>query len=284
MARGCRNSTRDARTVSDSTGARLGDFMKNFTTRGVTGVLAAVLTTGVVLTTGLASADAPSARKPAKKVAAPARYEPPRIVEPAPPEVSWPSIWQGFYAGASVGYGWGASTHTYDRNDNHGTAEQSLSGLAGSVTVGYNFLMSPTVVGGLEADLGVMDLTADDKVIFDGHVWKSQFGPMWGTIRGRLGFLMGGQTLVYGTGGVAFMSVDEIGYGDAAGQTAWNQTTRSGWVLGAGIEHALSSRMTAKVEYLHMDFGTYTGLSENQETYTFDNSVNLIRAGLNVKF
>ncbi|MEL7048889.1 MAG: outer membrane beta-barrel protein, partial [Pseudomonadota bacterium] len=127
------------------------------------------------------------------------------------------------------------------------------------------------------------DLSADDRVIFDGHIWKSEFGSFWGTVRGRAGVLWG-NTLVYGTGGWAFMEVNEVGIGDAAGQTATNEDIRSGWVVGGGIEHALSPGMTTKIEYLHMDFGTYDGLSENQEAYSFENNVDLVRAGINFKF
>jgi len=201
------------------------------------------------------------------------------------PTEQWrPSIWQGAYIGLSAGYGWGDSEHFYDRNDNHGTASQGLEGGLGSLTLGYNHLVSPNFLIGVEGDLGFMDLGADDKVIFDGHVWKSQFGGLWGTVRARAGFLWGDRVHVYGTGGLAFMQVDEVGYGDAAGQTAWSRDFRTGWVLGGGLEYAINSRMTTKIEYLHMDFGRYSGYSENQEDYYFDNSVDVVRAGVSFKF
>jgi outer membrane immunogenic protein len=187
------------------------------------------------------------------------------------------------YVGLSAGYGWGQSEHTYDRNDNHGTAYQDLEGALGSVTLGYNYLVSPGFLLGVEGDLGFMDVRADDKTIFDGHVWKAQFGGLWGTVRARAGFVWD-RALIYGTGGVAFMQVDEVGYGDAAGQTAWNSDFRTGWVVGGGLEYALTSKMTAKFEYLHMDFGRHNGLSENREAYTFDNTVDVVRAGVNFKF
>lgn len=106
------------------------------------------------------------------------------------PSEQWrPSIWQGMYIGLSAGYGWGDSEHFYDRNDNHGTANQSLEGGLGSVTLGYNHLVSPNFLIGVEGDLGFMDLGADDKVTFDGHVWRPQFDGLWGTVRARAGFL-----------------------------------------------------------------------------------------------
>lgn len=192
-------------------------------------------------------------------------------------------IWQGMYWGASLGYGWGQSEHNYDRNDNHGLAEQDLEGGLGALSLGYNFVPAPGFLIGAEADIGIMDLAADDREIFDGHVWKSQFGPLWGTVRGRAGVYFD-RTLIYGTGGWAFMDVDEVGYGDAAGQTAENRDLRSGWVVGGGIEHAFLPGVTGKIEYLHMDFGRYDGLSENRETFYFDNTVDVVRTGLNFKF
>lgn len=194
-----------------------------------------------------------------------------------------PSIWNGVYWGGSIGYGWGESEHYYDRNDDHGSATMDLEGGLASLTVGYNYLAAQGLLIGVEGDLGIMDLSADDQVIFDGHIWKSEFGPLWGTVRGRAGLLWG-NTLVYGTGGWAVMEVNEVGIGDADGQTALNEDVRSGWVLGGGIEHAFASNMTAKLEYLHMDFGSYDGLSENEEAYAFDNQVDLVRAGINFKF
>lgn len=194
-----------------------------------------------------------------------------------------PSIWQGLYWGGSLGYGWGESEHYYDRNDNHGNANTELDGGLASLTLGYNYMVSPRFLIGVEGDIGLMDLSADDKVIFDGHVWKAEFGSLWGTVRARAGVLFG-NTLLYGTGGWAISEVNEVGYGDADGQTAHNQDVRSGWVVGGGVEHAFSPGVTAKVEYLHMDFGTYDGYSENREDYSFENRIDLVRAGVNFKF
>lgn len=42
--------------------------------------------------------------------------------------------------------------------------------------------------------------------------------------------------------------------------------------------------MSAKLEYLHMDFGTYEGYSANREDFSFENEVDLVRVGLNYKF
>ncbi len=192
-------------------------------------------------------------------------------------------IWQGLYWGFSAGYGWGSSEQTYDRNDNHGIASTDPEGALGAFTVGYNFVPTPGFLIGAEADLGLMDISADDKEVYDGHVYRTQFGSFWGTIRARAGVYFG-KALLYGTGGVAFMETDEVSIGNTPGETAVNQDVRSGWTVGGGVEYAFMPGVTGKVEYLHMDFGTYEGLSDNREDFSFKNEVDLVRAGLNFKF
>lgn len=78
--------------------------------------------------------------------------------------------------------------------------------------------------------------------------------------------------------------MNEVGYGDPDGQTADNQNVRPARVLGAGAEHAVSPGTTAKLEYLCMNFGSYEGFSENREDYSFENPIDMVRAGLNFKF
>jgi outer membrane immunogenic protein len=196
---------------------------------------------------------------------------------------SAPPIWQGLYWGASIGYGWGTSEQYYDRAGNHGMASTDPSGPLGALTLGYNYMWSPRMLVGIEADIGLMDVSANDEVVYDGHVYKTSFGPWWGTLRGRVGWQFN-RAMLYATGGWAFMDVDEVSIGNTPGETAYNRDWRSGWVLGAGVEYALMPGVTGKVEYLHMDFGTYEGYSANREDYSFDNRVDLIRTGLNFKF
>lgn len=194
------------------------------------------------------------------------------------------SIWQGFYFGLSGGYGFGDSTQSYDRNDNHGLAITEPSGFVGSVTAGYNWRPSGGLVAGIEGDLGLMDVSADDKIVYDGHVYRTHLGPLWGTVRARLGLLLTERMLVYATGGGAFMQVDEVSIGNTPGETASNADFRAGWVVGAGAEYAFSDTASLKAEYLYMDFGRYEGFSANREGFYFENQVQVVRAGLNFKF
>lgn len=99
--------------------------------------------------------------------------------------------------------------------------------------------------------------------------------------RARAGYAIG-ETLVYATGGAAFAEFDETG--SAPGATATNHETRSGWVAGGGIEHAIASNITAKAEYLHMDFGGFKEVDQNGRAFSFENRADLVRVGMNYKF
>ena len=211
-------------------------------------------------------------------------YIPAQPPPPPPMDDNGPAIgiWTGAYWGLSAGYGWGTSDLSYDRA-NHGATFTEPEGALGAITLGYNHQLPSGLTLGIEGDLGIMDLTASDKTVFDGHTFQSDYGTWWGTIRGRVGVAMG-RTLFYGTGGLAFMDLEEQALGNTAGETALNEDFKTGWVAGGGIEHALSQNMTLKVEYLHMDFGRFEGVSAGNEAFSFENKVDLVRAGVNFKF
>ena len=85
--------------------------------------------------------------------------------------------------------------------------------------------------------------------------------PWFGTARARIGFTPLDRWLVYATGGLAYgeittdASVTVAGAGTSA--ASFSQT-RVGWTAGAGVEAALGGGWTAKVEYLHLDFGSFS--------------------------
>ncbi len=194
--------------------------------------------------------------------------------------------WSGAYLGASIGGGWGNSRATYDRNGNNHLTPETIepSGYLASLTYGYNYRLSNNIVVGLEGDIGIMDLDAGRSGLWDGHIWQSQFGGLWATLRGRLGYAFD-NVLVYGTGGLAMMETNERILGDNdATQNTYNEAVHTGWVLGAGVEYALSENISTKLEYLHMEFPQLSGQTNNAEPYSFENSVDIVRVGLNYKF
>ena len=65
--------------------------------------------------------------------------------------------------------------------------------------------------------------------------------------------------------------------------------SKSGWVAGAGVEYAFYDHWTAKLEYLHMDFGTHNnpGVTVSDDVAIggrIKTTNDLIRIGVNYKF
>ena len=192
-------------------------------------------------------------------------------------------LWAGFYGGASIGYGWGESTQMYDRAGDHGKATLEPDGGAAAITGGYNWMWRPNILLGVEGDIGVMNVSQGATEVFDGHIWSTSTGSFWSTLRGRVGYVFD-SVLVHASGGLALASIDDSSIGNTPGETASEDGARAGWVVGTGVEYALDNAWTLKAEYLHMDFGSIDGRSANNEAYSFENTVNLVRFGTNYRF
>jgi outer membrane immunogenic protein len=155
--------------------------------------------------------------------------------------------WTGFYAGANIGYGFGAGGHstggqTYYENTSHDSQDfewygdggpswnmsADLDGVIGGGQVGYNFQVNPSFVLGVEADFqwsGLSgDSTATDATTIPLYPAASPAGPhdwalygtarvkqdveWYGTVRGRIGVTtLDNALLIYGTGGLAYGKV-----------------------------------------------------------------------------
>ena len=62
--------------------------------------------------------------------------------------------------------------------------------------------------------------------------------------------------------------------------TAADAQTRFGWTAGAGVEYAFNNYLSAKVEYLYVNFGTQTQINVDSVKFT----TNIVRAGINLHF
>jgi opacity protein-like surface antigen len=129
--------------------------------------------------------------------------------------------------------------------------------------VGYNWATPYNIIYGVEGDIGFMDLTDQ----------FSKLGPLWGTLRGRVGYAIG-SLLPYVTYGVAIVETDETAFGIGD-----SRDIDTGWVAGAGVEMAMSELTSVKLEYLHMDFS-----QSNRNSFIFEDKADLIRIGMNMRF
>jgi outer membrane immunogenic protein len=224
------------------------------------------------------------------------------LIEPAyqAPAVAW----TGLYGGVNAGYTFGADDSVTASTDNSyapgsNTLAQAIRALANSTSpikhdgfigggqVGYNFYQIPwlatSLVAGVEADIQ----GASGKGSFNSTTFTPVTGTAnqlnqtaainssinyLGTVRGRLGFLVGlGQTsvLYYATAGVA--------YGGLSGTTTITQSvsgpnvlaltppiwtgsgqisgTRFGLAAGVGAEWLFSPNWSTGFQWIHYDLG-----------------------------
>jgi len=166
-------------------------------------------------------------------------------------------------------------------------------GLGIGVTAGYNFMVSPTILLGIESDLSWWGLkgkasasgsSSDPSCDLEGfgcHFTQAttavSSGIDWfGTVRGRLGFLATPSTLLFATGGLAYGDVN-AGL-NVNGSVTWHYATvccgfvlntqvpfssnastntiKAGWTVGAGLEQKLDAHWSVKAEYLYYDLGS----------------------------
>jgi outer membrane immunogenic protein len=144
-------------------------------------------------------------------------------------------------------------------------------------------MMTGNFLLGLEGELGVLGVSQGATTVFDGHVWSTEVGPFMSTLRGRAGYAFG-DWLVYGTGGLAVATIEDISIGNTPGETAREDGLRAGWVAGGGVEYAASDRWSVRAEFLHMDFGREEGASANNEQHYFENTLNVFRVGASYAF
>lgn len=159
----------------------------------------------------------------------PAAPEPAKVVEMASP-------WQGLYIGGYVGHASG------DLHDADGF-KLPREGYTGGGLVGYNHAL-PGVVLGLEADLGVSDISGSTN---GAGFTVTGSNKAQGSIRARVGRPFGGSLMPYVTAGLALqtgkLSIHDFG-------SSGDKNTR-GYVFGGGVEmFPFSSNLGLRLEAL----------------------------------
>jgi outer membrane immunogenic protein len=185
-------------------------------------------------------------------------------------------LWTGFYGGVNLGGDWRASG-------------ADASGVIGGAQVGYNWQFGSLVLGG-ETDIQGTSLHGST-VLFStiGHSITSNTSLDYlGTLRGRVG-LARDRWLVYGTGGLAYTTINHDGMGlvGVAG-TYSGSNEKTGFTVGGGVEWALWDRWSAKAEYLYTQFPSFTNVyttTSHPITVNYgDLKLNILRVGVNYRF
>ena len=175
----------------------------------------------------------------------------------------------------------------------NGNTLGSPGGVVGGAQVGYNFQFNQFVIGA-ETDFQGTSLSGGGNNApltlfqspYDGaNNYLTPIGaitganislPWFGTVRGRVGYLITPTLLLYGTAGFAYGQVSAFGFSN----------TRTGWTAGGGVEWMFAPHWSAKAEYLYVD------LSSSGQTWrlrldigqNFHPQLNVVRVGVNYHF
>lgn len=194
-----------------------------------------------------------------------------------PPAYSW----TGFYLGLDAGLAWDRQTVSDFACSTCNTvpASTTLSGssLAGGIYAGYNFLIAPAWLAGLEADWSSAhfnDATTAPQVAASGGIGAPPAINGWShdakwvaSLRGRVGITPSPVTLLFVTGGAAWTRVDYSAQdvfgplGCATGNCGLSSFSQSkeGYVVGAGGEWApWANNWILRLEYLYYHFNGAT--------------------------
>jgi|SRR5665213_1890638 len=166
--------------------------------------------------------------------------------------------------------------------------------------VGYNFQFAPRWLAGVEADFGwanaknqVLGMTGAGANTVSGSGLDSfSAETKWdASIRGRLGFLATPTTLVYATGGAAWIHLETTSTCDTTppdGQCAPlnpfkpavinDSTTKAGWTVGGGLEAAVYNNWVLRGEYRFSDYGHIS----NTDTRTITGAIPGFPNGLSI--
>jgi outer membrane immunogenic protein len=223
------------------------------------------------------------------------------VFKAAPAAVAAP--WTGFFIGAHIGAA--SSRKQFFDNfpfpDLELDADVRLKGWLGGLQAGFNYQMNWLVLG-IEGDFSWAKVDKKDFSCFPfGDQVCSAEAEWFATVTGRVGAAFG-PALLYFKGGAAWVHETFSNLATCAGSQPifaggvfadcgdryFGRQTRLGWVIGGGIEYALSAHWSMKVEYNHMDFGERSVLLVDDEgdffTELIKQRVDVIKAGVNYRF
>ena len=239
----------------------------------------------------------------------------------ATPAVAQDADWTGAYVGVSTGYtsarshtatvlGGSWATETQSLRDNvtsNFAASQSLDDANFGAQIGYNY-QTGRVLLGVEADFTLLN---GAEVSTRGPLSTPPFPALSYTytnrvdpkhmysLRGRIG-VVAGNTLFFADGGWAFARADfgaDLVSNGGYSKSGRASGTMDGFIVGGGIEHRFSRRLSARITYHYTDQGQTTYVNNFNagssfappafnyiETMTQDLRLHLVRIGLNFHF
>ena len=179
--------------------------------------------------------------------------------------------WSGFYVGLNAGYGFGKS------NWDVPAVDTAPKGALFGVTLGYNF-QTGMWLWGAEGDFAMSTMKGTNDCS-PGSTCETK-NSWLGTARARLGYAGWNNWLPYITGGLAMGDIK------ATRSTLSSASkTKMGYTIGAGLEYAMWTNWSVKLEYLYVDLGKFDcGIACGATPDNVSFKANVVRAGLNYRF
>ena len=207
----------------------------------------------------------------------------------APAPVVYGDPWNGFYIGGNAGYGLdrGASTACCTASGLAVDFKTAPAGFIGGLHAGYMIHMPGSgFVIGLEGDGDIA--TLDGTVNNPGFIGNANSKNRWlASLRGRFGYVLAPNVLVYGTGGWGWGSSDftvQAVNANGAFNAMSLSATKNGAVVGGGVDFAISSNWIAGLEYLHFFLNDSTMNMGGGNFLTASDNVDVVRGRLSYKF
>jgi opacity protein-like surface antigen len=179
-------------------------------------------------------------------------------------------------------------------------AKPSLHGPLGGLQVGFNYQHGWMLVGA-EAEFSWANINAGTFSCFSFADQRCSAQAQWhSTVTGRVGAAIG-SALLFVKGGAAWTHDKYTnlatcggqqpnflrGIDAACGDLFVGQQTRPGWIIGAGLEYALTNNWSAKLEYNYSDFGKQSVWLFDEQGNAFSELIhqrmNSVKVGVNYR-
>lgn len=203
--------------------------------------------------------------------------------------------WTGFYLGLHAGGAWGHDEWTSGTGFLAAAAAGGSfpgtgtpMGLLGGGQLGYNYQMGPWVAG-VEVSASATNMGGYAKCISGNSGDLTSFSchntlDSLGSISGRLGQSWG-DLLFYGKAGAAWASGSSTLAPTTRTVSFTNSGTRWGWMIGSGVEYAMTQNFSAFLEYDFYDFGTQSlAFAGGAASASLKERLDAVRMGVNYRF
>jgi outer membrane immunogenic protein len=206
--------------------------------------------------------------------------------------------WTGCYVGGNIGYGWAPTKWSGSGVE---YASHTADGLVGGGQVGCDYQNGRWVLGiqGMFDASGMKGSSINWALDPAGGVTDTTQISWFATLTGRVGYTLQPMTLLYVKGGVAWVRSKfneccepTVIIQDTSGpfEDGYANVTRTGWTVGAGVEHMFRPHWSAFLEYNFIGLGndgiTFTPIppAPSPFIYNIHQDIHLVLVGVNYRF